>query len=167
MQVRRASVEDCEELWRWANDPETRTVSYSAAPIPWPDHVTWLHAKLADKNCALYIAQLDCGTPIGQVRFDLLDAATAVVSISLARHYRSKGHGSQVLRMATDTCLAETGVAEIVAFIKTTNERSIRCFTKAGFSDPELVLLNGAESLRLVRRLPKSSDHSHEDSQHL
>src|ERR1017187_6205848 len=50
MQVRRASVEDCEELWRWANDPETRTVSYSAAPIPWPDHVTWLHAKLADRS---------------------------------------------------------------------------------------------------------------------
>jgi UDP-2,4-diacetamido-2,4,6-trideoxy-beta-L-altropyranose hydrolase len=134
--IRPAHTQDCEQVWKLANDPIIREASFNSGPIPWEMHKRWFRAKIADPACLYYIATVRKGVWIGQVRFDL-EGARAVVSVSLVSEYRGFGWGSRLIKQVSEKVTAEQGLAAIEAWIKADNTGSIRAFEKAGYKKVE------------------------------
>ncbi len=150
--LRPATRDDTEQLFRWANDPLTREMSFRQQQISWDEHVAWLDARLADPRCLLYVA-LAGAEPIGQVRFDLgrEPNSPAVVSMSLSPEHRGRGLASDAIRLATRAA-AVRGVRLVHAFIKPVNQESLRAFGRAGYAESRTVQQAGESALRLTFR---------------
>jgi UDP-2,4-diacetamido-2,4,6-trideoxy-beta-L-altropyranose hydrolase len=131
--LRRARPEDCRLIWKWANEPTIRAVSFSSEPIPWESHVRWFEAKLADPNCLLLIAENGQHKEIGQIRYEL-QGAEAEVSVSLDPAARGKGYGAAMIAASARDAFARPGIARLRAYTKPDNEASIRAFLKAGYT---------------------------------
>jgi UDP-2,4-diacetamido-2,4,6-trideoxy-beta-L-altropyranose hydrolase len=133
--LRRASIEDCELLWNWRNDPLVRSLSFSSDLIPWEVHLHWLKNKLKDPQCWIFVGLGDGNKPVGQIRVELGAAREAEVHISIDTSMRGRGHGSAML-LAIQEELFRLDLADTIhAFIKSTNRGSIYAFQKAGFVD--------------------------------
>ena len=50
IKLRKATYDDCNILFEWANDPSVRANSFNTKAIEIDDHRTWLKKKLTDKN---------------------------------------------------------------------------------------------------------------------
>lgn len=131
--------DDCRVLWEWANDPGTRAASFSAAEIPWKEHVAWFESRLRSSDPG-WIAQDPSGRRVAFVRFDRGEGKAFTISLNLAREMRGRGLGALLIARACDFFREANGRAEIQAWIKNENIASQRCFEKAGF-----VQTDGAE----------------------
>jgi RimJ/RimL family protein N-acetyltransferase len=124
-------------IWQWANDPEVRAVSFAPEPIAYADHVEWFETRLADIDCRMYIAEDITAdghpAPVGQVRFER-QGQQAVISVSLDRQFRARGHGARIIGLACRAYLAATDTQIINAYIKADNAASLAAFKKAGFA---------------------------------
>jgi len=130
--LRPATESDAETLWRWANDPLTRSVSLNPEPIPWAEHLQWLDSKLNDPNTCMWLAIDERGVPLGQVRFDRT-GREAVISVGLDPARRGAGLGAQLIQQSSDRMLRTKGLGLIRAYIKPDNIASQRAFTRAGY----------------------------------
>ena len=101
--IRAAGPDDCRFYWTVNNDPTTRAVSMSTAPIPWASHATWYPARLSDPLTHLYVAEHG-GVPVGVVRFDL-EGEDATISVALAPEHQGKGLGRRIIAQATEKTL--------------------------------------------------------------
>lgn len=117
--------------------------------VPSDRHHAWFAQRLADAASEIWIGKVD-GAPVGVVRFDLVNAGVALISIIVAPEARGRGHGSELLTGA----MARQGL-EAQAFratVRRENHASRRLFESAGFhvveSDHAVVIL---ERLRLGR----------------
>lgn len=144
--LRPARQGDAARLLRWRNDPETRAGSFHSAVVQAEEHERWLRATLADPATELWIAEI-AAEPIGQVRLGAQSPDVAVVSISIAPEARGRGHSLTMLNQALERTGLE--VTHVRALIRPENERSLRLFTRAGFSPVEIT----SEQLVLERRL--------------
>jgi UDP-2,4-diacetamido-2,4,6-trideoxy-beta-L-altropyranose hydrolase len=135
---RKVCSQDCRLIWEWANDPITRSASFSSKQIPWEDHLSWFQAKLNDPQC-IFLVAIDVNTkPIGQVRYQI-ENHVAVVSIALAPNDRGRGYGRQILSYTTQNLFSNGLVDQIHAYVKPSNTASIHAFTKAGFMQKGIV----------------------------
>lgn len=133
LHLRRADDKDSEPLWLWRNDPFSRAMATSAAPIPWPGHARWFDRIMSDPNTELLIAERD-GTALAMVRFDVVGTREALVSINVAPAARGKGIGRDALSMACARYLARNGDMTLLADIHVTNAASVHIFTGVGFT---------------------------------
>jgi RimJ/RimL family protein N-acetyltransferase len=104
---------------------------------------------LDDPNCAFFIALDAEGQPIGQVRFDI-DAAEAVISVSLTDRFHGRGYGPEVIRLAVRELLGARPVARVDAYIRTENLRSSRAFLEAGFTEQGTTAVRGHPARLMV-----------------
>ena len=148
--LQRASEKDGDLLFRWANEPEVRRVSFSSEPISKEDHMRWFSAKIRDPQVLLYIASDAAGAPAGQIRFDL-EGSEATVSVSVAPDRRGAGLGRQLIRRGVEMVFRETSVLTIHAFIKPDNERSMASFEGAGFANSGHATVKGHVAAHLLR----------------
>jgi UDP-2,4-diacetamido-2,4,6-trideoxy-beta-L-altropyranose hydrolase len=128
-----ARAQHAELLWHWANDPDTRTASFSHETIRWADHERWFAGRLADPACRIYVASPVGGPPIGQIRFERAEAGI-VVGVSLAAECRGRGLASALIAAGVDRARRELSGAPIVAYVKRDNLRSRRAFFDADFA---------------------------------
>lgn len=147
--LRRVREDDCRLLWEWANDPTVRAVSFSSEPIPWERQVEWFQSKLENPHCLFYIAVDGEGTPIGQARYDISDNE-AVISISIAKDFRGRGYGSEIIRIASEQVFNVSSVDTIHAYINQANEASTRAFSKAGFRDAGRTTIHEHRAAHLI-----------------
>lgn len=140
--LRQVRDDDCRLLWEWADDPTVRAVSFSSESIPWERHVEWFQSKLEAPHCLFYIAVDDEGTPVGQARYDI-SGNEAVISISIAKEFRGRGYGSEIIQTASEQVFNVSSVGIIHAYIKQANEASTRAFSKAGFRDAGTTTIHG------------------------
>lgn len=137
IKLRHATARDCRMIWQWANDPDVRAVSFAPEPIAYADHVEWFETRLADIDCRMYIAEDITAdghpAPVGQVRFER-KGQQAVISVSLDRQFRARGHGARIIELACRAYLAATDTQIINAYIKADNAASLAAFKKAGFA---------------------------------
>jgi len=129
---RLASNEDCELLWKWANDPEVRTMSFVSEVIAWEEHVQWFQTKIKSPNCVLWIAESIQQEVLGQVRFDVI-GVEATISVSVDSRFRNKGYGSRIIRLATQKLFSSSNVQIVYAYIRPENRASVRAFINANF----------------------------------
>jgi len=132
LRLRAAGREDLRLTWEWANDSETRAVSFSTAPIPWESHVQWFETRLAHASHRIFIAENGEGKPVGTVRFELAPDH-AVVSVSIDPAQRGEGFGRWLIHLGSREIFRERDVKAVHAFIKPGNAASVRAFEGAGF----------------------------------
>lgn len=134
IELRRAHAADCERLWLWRNDPETRRYSRNRNAIAWNENEQWFSDALARSDRRLFVAEQGKQL-IGMARFDRTEGkpASFEVSINLAPEARGRGVGRALLRQACDKWAAEAGAATIYASIHESNVASRRIFETCGF----------------------------------
>jgi RimJ/RimL family protein N-acetyltransferase len=141
--LRDAEPGDARLLFEWVNDPVTRAQSFTQAAIAWEDHERWFARKLADARCLLLIAQDRHGLAVGQVRFDLGEDASAIISVAIAPEQRGRGLGAAAIAGACEALHARHGAIKVLAYIRRDNLASQRAFSRAGFSAPVAVDYRG------------------------
>ena len=149
LELRRTLESDCAVFWEWANDPETRAASFHREPISWEDHAEWFRAKLSDTKAVFYTATNQEGVPVGQVRYQI-EGKRAVLSVSLGTRFRGCGWGRKILAVATERLFQESEVEAIDAYVKPTNEASIKLLAAAGFVRLPAEVIEGQESIHFV-----------------
>lgn len=155
LQLRHVAASDSRLLWEWANDPIVRDASYSPKPISWSEHSAWFETKLHEARrgkSVILIAERNA-EPIGQIRFDARSGGGWEIDVSLAEPWRGKGFASRLIaegvrRMRSD----KSGLLQFHAFVKASNEASVKAFDKAGFVRLEVTQIRGHETVHLVCR---------------
>jgi UDP-2,4-diacetamido-2,4,6-trideoxy-beta-L-altropyranose hydrolase len=135
IRLRPASAADCERVWSWRNDPETRAASFESAEIPWDTHVRWFGDALRREDRRILVVEAD-GEPAGTMRLDIA-SAEATVSIHLAREWRGRGVGTRALAALADLAFGELGIDRLLASVKPDNYASLAAFAHAGFTRVE------------------------------
>jgi len=151
LRLRRVRDDDCQLLWRWANDTAVREASFITEAILWEDHVRWFSQKRNDPSCLQFIAVDDREQPVGQVRFDLKDGESAEIGVSIDRERWGSGYGKLLLELAAAELFRTTTVRTINSFIKIDNNKSINAFEKAHYKKIGRVEIRGEQSVRYVR----------------
>jgi len=144
VRLRAATVADCERVWVWRNDPETRAASVDTDAIPWEVHEPWFNETLRRADRRLYIIVAD-GRDAGAVRLDVIDAE-ARVNIHLAPEARYRGVGALALRAAVGEAFDGLGLVRVTGLIKPDNQPSLAAFAKAGFA-----LVDGGDLVTAVK----------------
>ncbi|SDB54195.1 Protein N-acetyltransferase, RimJ/RimL family [Pseudobutyrivibrio sp. YE44] len=130
--LRKASIEDCDLLFEWANDEVTRANSFNTDKIEYESHVKWFEALINNKHRAQYILMID-ENPIGQVRFDI-DGDVAEIGYSIQKSSRGKGYGKLIIELAVSMLKNEfPNIEKIVAKVKVENISSSKCFFNNNF----------------------------------
>jgi RimJ/RimL family protein N-acetyltransferase len=152
IEFRKPTLADVDLYFKWTNDEVVRQNSYDQEPIPYNDHVEWFKQKLNSANCFFYLFTLH-NEAIGQVRIEI-KAEETIIGISIDTHHRGKGLGASMIEMACADHFKRAHTHQINAYIKESNESSIRIFKKAGFKNEEHVMVKGIKSFKLskVRR---------------
>lgn len=142
--LRKASIDDAELLFSWANDIDVRRNAFRQQEILWDTHIRWLKEKLEDENCRIYIGYTymtqttnmthSSEIPVGQVRLDNREG-TAEIDYSVVAHMRGKGFGTKLLEEAMRA--ADKGIRKFSAKVKKSNPASVRVFEKCGFVQRE------------------------------
>jgi len=135
-------------LWTWANDIATRAASFNTEQISWSSHEIWFRKKLANPECRLFVAHDVEDHPVGQIRFDER-GGTATVSVSVAPERRGEGFCAEMIDTACSRVLSNGWESGFVAFVKPSNMRSLRAFSRAGFLRDGEELIDGQEACRL------------------
>jgi UDP-2,4-diacetamido-2,4,6-trideoxy-beta-L-altropyranose hydrolase len=149
--VRPAAPGDRGTLFRWANDPLTRQMSFRPEPIPWPDHVAWFDRVVGDPDVLLLVAEKwapEGWTGVGQVRID----GDGSVGISVAPDHRGRGLSRPVLQAAVGAFRARFPERGLVAYVKPENAPSHRIFAQAGFQQVGPAERMGQACVRYVYR---------------
>jgi UDP-2,4-diacetamido-2,4,6-trideoxy-beta-L-altropyranose hydrolase len=153
--LREAEPGDSRLLFEWVNDPVVRARSFTQATIPWEDHERWFARKLADARCLLLIAEDAQGQPVGQVRFDLGDDSSAIISVAMAPEHRGRGYGAAAIASACRALDVRHGPMTVFAYIRRDNLASQRAFSRAGFSAPEALDYQGQAAVRQALELKR------------
>lgn len=149
LNLRRVSEKDSRLIWKWANDPEVRAVSFFTETFPYEEHVKWFEAKLDSQNCYFYIAEDTHNAPVGQVRYDI-KGNDATISVSLDRNYRGKGYGPELIQLSSKKIFCKTKVKVIHAYIKKVNAASLKAFNTAGFTVIEDIVIRSQTATHLI-----------------
>ena len=133
IKLRRAQENDCNLLWKWANDPDVRQSAFNSKKIVWEDHQSWFFNKQNDPDSIQYIALNRHNVPMGQIRFDIKDSV-AEIDYSIDKDFRGMGLGKILLKEGVKLfCAEENNHITIRGCIKKGNESSNRIFQDAGF----------------------------------
>ncbi len=133
IRIRKATDEDCRDIWAWRNDPAVRKWCFSAKEISYDEHSEWFRKKISAKGSRLYILEDSFGGKVAQVRFEA-DGESAAININLNPAYIGRGYGKKAISVSTEAFFREnSAVNEVIAEIIEGNTASERAFTGAGY----------------------------------
>lgn len=131
--LRKATIQDCDDLYRYRNDPLTREQSFNQQEILYEQHCQWFKKALEDTQRVFYIGQIDKNEKCGVVRFDLQGKFFGEINVIVSPENRGQGIGSQLISQSCRLFFTETKRKLILSRIKKGNNASIKVFQKAGF----------------------------------
>lgn len=133
IKLRMAQGNDCELLWKWANDPNVRQSAFNSKNIAWEDHQVWFLNKQNETGCIQYIALSEQDVPMGQIRFDIKDSI-ADIDYSVDKDFRGMGLGQMLLKKGIELfCTQQEHPITIQGRVKKGNIPSNRTFQECGF----------------------------------
>ena len=136
--LRKATKNDLEILFEWANEKEVRKNSIYTNEISFDEHKEWFSNKLKSKSCDIYILCKD-EIPIGQIRLDY-NGNHAVISYSICSKYRGQGYGRRMLVLAEEkVCQTHKEINIFDAEVKSENIASKKKFEELGYKSIELI----------------------------
>ena len=129
--LRHAAKGDGALLFKWRNDPSTRSMFFSSEEIDWDSHIEWLDGVLVDPSETLLIGQRS-GSPVGVVRFSR-GAEGVSVSLTVSPDHRSRGYGRILLRQGLDAFREANPQAVFLAAVRVENPASLKVFEACDF----------------------------------
>jgi N-acetylneuraminate synthase len=145
VELRRATAEDCEAIWRWNNAPDVRRVSFDSEAIPLERHRAWYARVLGEATSFVWVVRVD-GQDAGVMRIHR-NAGQDLCSIALADRVRGRGVGRVAIALACRAFAELTGRGTVGAHIKPDNPQSARAFEHAGFTRAREELIRGNATL--------------------
>lgn len=149
--LRVVQADDCRLIWKWANDPVTRSNSFSSEMIAWDEHVAWFTTKLSDSRSYFYLGFNLENQPLGYVRFQQISDTEADISVAIAPEQRQRGYGTKLICHGVARVWQNTKINRINAYIKPDNLTSRHIFTKAGFSEVAQTTINNRPANHLIK----------------
>jgi RimJ/RimL family protein N-acetyltransferase len=132
MVVRRATKEDVDICYTWANDKAVRVQSFNQEPITLDEHTAWFTKRLADSNTFYYIMEID-KKPVAQIRFQVTNDE-AVLGYLADESIRNKGLGTSILSRGLEEFVCEFGKSiNIIGHVKSSNLFSQSSFERLAF----------------------------------
>ncbi len=130
--LRKATIEDMDLLFRWANETDVRANSFSTSVITYDEHCEWYQNLLAD-DCRqeyIYICQKE---EIGQARISI-ENENAEIGYSIRSDKRCMGHGRMLLQLLTEKIQIDyPQIKRLTARVKPQNAASQKAFINAGY----------------------------------
>jgi RimJ/RimL family protein N-acetyltransferase len=127
---RTATIDDCDLMFLWANDVETRKNAFNSALIEYEDHVRWFN-KLNFNNVLIF--SNENAIPVGLARIDEKDCEWVITTMVDATQ-RGKGYGVKIIQLSpVEFFKRNASINNIIAYIKETNLISLKTFSKGGF----------------------------------
>ena len=132
--LRDARPLDSETIRGWRSDSRNYEYSRVRAPVEPEVHGLWFAAILTDPTRKLLVGSID-GVDVGTIRLDQdpTNPRIAEGSISLNPDLRGRGLGELLLNRALAHWYRTGGMA-VTATVHRENTRSLRLFTKVGFT---------------------------------
>ncbi len=130
LKIRKATLEDSDIFWLWANDQETRINSFNSDEIKNCQHRIWFESKLQDVDCEIFVMECPNG-PIAQARFDKIDGKFRI-DYSVSRPFRGLGLGCVILNKSILSIDFQRPFC-VFGEVKKDNYPSIRTFEKLNF----------------------------------
>ena len=123
--LRKVTEDDCDLIFNWANDSETRNNSFNSEKIDFESHKKWFSKKLLEVEEYYILKSYE--ESIGQIRLDK-EEENYILSYSIDSKYRGKGYGKRILELLEEKILAKKEEFNIIAYVKEENSKSIRIF---------------------------------------
>jgi RimJ/RimL family protein N-acetyltransferase len=86
--LRKATMDDVEITFQWANHPQTREFAFQKEFISFDSHAEWFKGKLADNTC-IFKLFIKGDTPIGSIRFDVKDGEGLISYLTFKKSHRN------------------------------------------------------------------------------
>lgn len=130
--LRKATFQDIDLIYEWANDGLVRANSFKSEKIPYSDHVEWFNRMMTDDTVLQYIMMED-DIPVGQIRL-VIEGDSAEVNYSIASKFRGKGYGHVILQLAQDLLRDNNpNIRIMIAKVKSDNVPSKKLFEEEGY----------------------------------
>ena len=144
--LRKATVQDAELLFNWANDDVVRSNSIHSEKIIWADHLNWLDHKLSSSNILLILQVGE--QPAGQIRFDFDCQENGwLIDYSISPDHRGKGLGKLIVAMG----MAYLKKFPIIAYVKLNNGPSLKVFESLQFRRENIYSKNGNDLIKFIK----------------
>lgn len=124
----KAKEEDCELLYKWANEEEVRKNSFNTNKINNEDHVKWFMGKLNSLETFIYIFNIN-EKSIGVMRLEKIDEESMLINFSIDYKYRGLGYATKLLELIK----IQFEEYILVGKVKKNNIGSMKAFQKAGY----------------------------------
>jgi spore coat polysaccharide biosynthesis protein SpsF len=132
--LRKVDYSDMELLYRWANDPVTRTNSFHSDPISFEEHKEWFEEKINSPDVSFFIYHYD-DHDIGQLRFEFRDNVV-MINYSIDPFFRGKGYGHRMIILGDEIIKNEyPAIKSVQAEVKYENKASQHIFRKLNYSE--------------------------------
>lgn len=136
-QLRLATGDDMELLFRWANDKAVRAASFTTDEIAWETHVAWFNRMLDNPNVIQYIYEYD-GIPNGQIRITV-HGTSGIIGYSVAEEFRGKGRAKRMIGLLEQRIKDDRpDLEELIAEVKPENVYSQRVFLNANYEEKKI-----------------------------
>ena len=133
LNLRRATINDIDLIFEWANDPLTRAQSFSNKPIQYDTHVAWFNKKIDDPGCFMYVLEYE-GEPCGTIRVDQ-EKDAGIISYNIAPYWRGRGLGVAILKLLEGKIKSDAPNIHILkGEVKLYNLSSQKCFEYIGYT---------------------------------
>ena len=133
---RKATLEDAELIFDWANDASVRANSFQTEPISWDNHLQWYTQALQTTAITMWIYSID-HIPAAQIRLTA-EGATVTISYSVASDFRGQGIGTWLLQHCCLLTTLEMPHIELMqGWVKKENIASLKAFERSGFTVSE------------------------------
>ena len=132
MIIRNAKIDDIKDIYKWRNDPLSRSMFIDSSYISISKHKLWFNNTLTNPNKKMYIGLVN-GEKIGITRFDFNEKLMRTeVSINLNPLMRGKNLSSKLLSKSISLYLKNKNTI-LSATVKNQNISSLKIFKKLGF----------------------------------
>lgn len=127
------NTDDCQIIYQWQCEPQTRQFSRNPQPPTWQQHQAWFEKVLQDSNIDFYLI-MQGDIPSGFIRLNPKNSSdkesnNKEVSIALAPSAYGQGLGHQALKLVKQLHRQH----QLFAYIDDNNTPSIKAFKKAGY----------------------------------
>jgi RimJ/RimL family protein N-acetyltransferase len=133
LSLRKATYEDMDLLFKWANDKAVRCNAFNSTPIPYENHVKWFNKVMSD-NTVLQLIMCDEDKPVGQIRLNIEDGK-AYIDYSISNDKRGQGLGVEMIKLLrVNVAGVHCPFKSLIGQVKYDNTASAKTFEKCGFS---------------------------------
>lgn len=136
MYLRKCSFEDCDILYKWANDPTVRKNAFNTSLITYSEHVKWFNKSISYEKRSIFICIKD-NKPVGQIRIDE-EESIGLISYSVDKNERGRGIGSKMIKMISGIVRCEyKDISILKGLVKKENIASRKAFLNNGYRELE------------------------------